>query len=286
MSQFQLYAVTSREPQPLAVPPSAVDFADLYTDLSLGVYSVFRTFDHNKFLWLDHHLARTVASMQLLGWTYELDEGALRQALHTVCTAAPFAEMRVRIDVLAAPATALGTESRVLVALMPFTPLPASYYEAGVAVGFVEGLARQNPRIKTAAFVAARKAQGPTPSTVYEQLMTGADGVILEGVSSNFYGFRQGTLYTAGAGVLEGITRRILLDLATQAGIPVKLEPVYVDAVSMLDEAAISSSSRGLLPVVMIEGQPIGNGRPGPLSRRLMRLYDDYVVGAVKTAVE
>src|SRR5688500_12637048 len=79
MSNLQLFAVTDAGPQPLPVPPTAADFTDLYQGLALGVYSVLRTFEHNKFLWLEHHLARTVSSMKLLGWDYQLDEHSLRR---------------------------------------------------------------------------------------------------------------------------------------------------------------------------------------------------------------
>jgi branched-chain amino acid aminotransferase len=286
MTDLRLYAITAAGPHRLPTPLEAADFLDLYTGLTLGVYTVLRTFAHNKFLHLEDHLARTQQSMALLGWQATLDLPTLRQALHTLCTAYPHDEMRVRIDVLAAPAHTLGTESRLLIALMPFTPLPVHFYQAGVALGFAQHLARTDPLVKRADFAATRRRAQPVDATVFETLMLDGTGHILEGVSSNFYGFRQGILYTAGTGVLEGITRRIILRLAQEAGIEVRLESVHADEVAHLDEAAISSSSRGLLPVVAINGQPIGDGHPGSRCRALMAAYDAYVARAIKTAVE
>jgi branched-chain amino acid aminotransferase len=251
--------------------------------LALGVYSVIRTYQHNKFLRLDHHLARTVNSMRLLGWDYQLDESRLRQAIHTLCTAYPAPEMRVRIDVLAEPARSLGTESQELLALMPFTPLPSAYYTQGVAVDFATDLHRTNPLIKTADFAEARKRRGQH-SVAYELLLV-ENGKILEGTSSNFYGMRNGVLYTAGQGVLEGITRSIILDLARQLPMPVQLDAIGVDEVEQLAEAAISSSSRGLLPVVQIGETIIGRGQPGPFTQRLMAAYDAFVVQNIRTAI-
>jgi branched-chain amino acid aminotransferase len=284
MSDLRLYALTSAGPQRLAIPASACDFSDLYTGLSLGAYTVLRTFDHNKFLWLDQHLERTRQSMRLLGWTDQFDEANLRRTLHCVCTAFPAPEMRVRIDILAQPAHALGVDSRLLLALASFHPLPKAYYTEGVAVGLVEGMARPNPLAKTANFVAARKALAAGAPGNYEWLMVNSQREILEGVSSNFYAFKDGVLYTAGSGVLEGITRHIILHLAAQLGIEVRLDPIRVDDVSQLSEAAISSSSRGLLPVVNIDGRIIGTGRPGPLCRRLMAAYDEFVAREIKPA--
>ena len=284
MSDLQLFAITAAGPQPLPTPNDAKDFTDLYHGFALGVYSVIRTYDHNKFLRLDHHLARTVKSMGLLGWDYQLDESRLRQAIHTLCTAFPSPEMRVRIDVLAEPAYRLGTESRELLALMPFTPLPSTYYTQGVTVDFAADLHRINPLIKTADFADARKRSSHSPAA-YESLLV-ANGKILEGASSNFYGVRAGVLYTAGQGVLEGITRSVILDLARQLPMPVQLAAIAVNEVSELAEAAISSSSRGLLPVVQVGETVIGTGQPGPNTQRLMAAYEAFVAQNVWTAID
>lgn len=284
MSELQLFAVTPAGLQPLPVPAGAKDFTDLYHGLALGVYSIARTFAHNKFLRLDHHLARTVKSMRMLGWDYQLDELRLRQAIHTLCTAFPAPEMRVRIDVLAEPALALGADSRELIALAPFLPLPAEFYAQGVAVDFATGLKRGNPLIKTADFAEARK-HIELGAGSYEALLVEPNGDILEGTNSNFYGVRAGALYTAGQGVLEGITRAIILDLARALPMPVHTIPINVAAVDQLDEAAISSSSRGLLSVVQIGDTQIGNGRPGPYTERLMAAYNEFVAQNIKTAI-
>lgn len=285
MSTLQLFAVTDQAPQPLPTPADANDFTDLYHGLALGVYSVVRTFDHNKFLRLDHHLARTVKSMRLLGWDYQLDERRLRQAIHTLCTAFPAPEMRVRIDVLAEPALCLGTDSRELLAFMPFVPLPADYYTHGVTADLATGLQRDNPLIKTADFAEVRRRIG-IGAKRYEALMVNQAGFILEGTSSNFYGVRSGVVYTAGQGVLEGITRSIILDLVHQCAMPLQLEAIHVNDIHTLSEAAISSSSRGLLPVVQIGETIIGNREPGPLTRQLMAAYDAFVAQNIRTAID
>lgn len=284
MTKLQLFAVEESGPRSLSVPPEASSFDELYTSVELGVYSSLRTFEHNKFLYLDYHLARTVQSMQLMGWTYMWDEAQLRQALHQVCTAYPADEMRVRIDVLAEPATKLGTSSRLLIGLMPFTPMPESNYEEGVTVAFAEGLNRDNPLIKAAGFVEARKAFSTGTADVYERLLVEKDGTILEGASSNFYGIRDGVIYTADEGILEGITRRILLQNMADLGLAVSFEPVHVEQVAQLDEAAISSSSRALVPVVGIEGQTIGDGKPGPICRQILEAYRIFVNKEIRPA--
>jgi branched-chain amino acid aminotransferase len=222
----------------------------------------------------------------MLGWDYQLDELLLRKTLHTVCTAYPAPEMRARIDVLAEPLAQDGVSSRVLIALQPFVPLPESAYTRGVTVGFAEGLLRKNPRIKTANFATVRKKYVGANTNHFEQLMVNKQGEILEGVSSNFYGVQQGVLRTAGTGVLEGITRKIILALAATLNLPVQLAAIHVAEIDSLAEAAISSSSRGWLPVVTIAGHTVGNGQPGPISQQMMQAYAEFVQREAKTALE
>ncbi len=307
MTKFQLFAVETAGPRPLRVSPDAVQFADLYRGLPLGVYSALRTFEHNKFLYLSRHLARTERSMALLGWRYTLDRARLLRALDAVVTAAEWPpesgpEMRVRIDVLAAapgdgPAGALGTSSRELIAIQPFTPPPIELYEQGVVVDFAAGLHRDNPLAKTAEFAARRPAGAglraleataavsPPAAEPYEYLLLDDRRRILEGTGTNFWAVRDGVVYTAGEGVLEGITREILLQIIPTLGMEVRTEAVGVEDIPTLDEAALSGSSRAFVPVVAIAGRPVGDGRPGPISRRILAAYHAFVAANVRPAI-
>jgi branched-chain amino acid aminotransferase len=282
MDGLQLFAIETDGIRPLPIPPSATGFDDMYDNFTLGVYSVLRTFEHNKFLYLQAHIARTIQSMQLLGWDYQLDEQRLRHALHDACTAYPFPDARVRFDVLAEPPAQL--DSRLLLGLMPFAPVPASYYQNGVRVDVAPDLHRNNPLAKTAVFAQTRRQYPPNPD-VYEYLLVDAEGYLLEGTGSNFYGVRAGVLYTAGTGVLEGITRQIILQQAAALGIPVILQAIHKDEIATLDEAALSSSSRALLPIVAIGTQVVGNGRPGPICQQILTAYNSFVARTIETAI-
>lgn len=284
MKIVQLFAVEVGGIRPLPVPDHITSFDQLYDGLDLGVYSALRTFDHNKFLYLEHHIARTRSSMALLGWPDTLDEARLRQGLHDACGQYPLPDARVRFDFLAAAPHHLGTDSRLLIGLMPFTPPLAALYERGVRVGFAPDLARANPLAKTAAFAQKRRAY-KADSDVYEYLLLSADGEILEGTSTNFYGVLDGVFHTAGTGVLAGITRKIILDLAAELHVPVSLEPITVAQVPQLSEAALSGSSRALLPVVQIGERVVGNGRPGPICQQILAAYNNFVAREVKTAI-
>ena len=284
MKSVQLFAVEKNGIRPLPIPDHITGFDQLYDGLELGVYSALRTFNHNKFLYLADHIQRTRESMRLLDWPDTLDEARLRHGLHAACTNYPLPEARVRFDFLAAPPHHLGTTSRLLIGLMPFTPPPPELYQAGVRVDFAPDLARQKPLAKTADFAKARRAY-KTGGEIYEYLLVNEQQEILEGTGTNFYGVLNGEFCTAGQGVLAGITRKIILELAEALQIPVSLKPVSLAQISQLTEAALSGSSRGLLPVVQIGDQVVGNGRPGPICQKILVAYNNFVDDAVETAV-
>lgn len=286
MKSVQLFAVTDSGPLSLPVPGQADHVNNLYDHLPVGVYTALCTFEHNKFLHLEGHLDRLDQSMDLLGWDYTLNRVTLRRCLHRVCTNYPMYNARVRLDVLAEVAAILNANSRVLIGLSPFEPLPGLLYEEGVRVGIASKLSRKQPQIKRAEFVFERRKYIEENPDYYECLMVDESGRILEGFTSNFYGVRDGVLWTAGQGMLEGIARKIVVKVAEELSIPIKYEPIRLEEISTLDEAAISSSSRAIIPIIQIGDQVVGSGRPGPIIGRLLKAYNSYVKEAIKLAID
>lgn len=285
MPDLQLYVVTNSQPQRVHLREKPRSLHDLPDNLPYGVYTVFRTFEHNKFLRLSDHLDRVEQSIALMPWDYGLDRPHLRQALHRVCTAYPGSNSRIRLDVLQKATEQLGSKSRVLLTLAPFVPVPDVYYKEGVRVGVAPDLRRSQPRAKTADFVFARRQYPVDPPAVFEYLLLGDEGQILEGSTSNFYAVRSDSVWTAPKGVLEGITRKIVLELITQAKISLRLRAVPLAEIEKFDEAFLSSSSRGLVPIVEVDGRQIGDGRPGPHTRQLMEAYDEFVAREIRPAI-
>lgn len=103
-------------------------------------------------------------------------------------------------------------------------------------------------------------------------LVDGA-GNVVEGPGFNLFAVRSGVLFTPDRGVLEGITRRTVLELAHERGIPVRVEPVSAELVREADEVFITSTAGGVMPIGSVDGAPTGAGAPGPLTQRL---HDDY----------
>jgi branched-subunit amino acid aminotransferase/4-amino-4-deoxychorismate lyase len=75
------------------------------------------------------------------------------------------------------------------------------------------------------------------------------------------------------------------LQQAEALGIPVRLDPVHINDIGRLDEAALSSASRALVPIVKIDGQIIGNGRPGPLTNKILEAYRTFLAREIRPAI-
>ncbi|KPF70454.1 branched-chain amino acid transferase [beta proteobacterium AAP99] len=104
-------------------------------------------------------------------------------------------------------------------------------------------------------------------------LLTDALGNVVEGPGFNVFAIQGGVLTTPREGVLEGITRRTAIEIAQAAGHSVRLAPLPREALLNADEAFLTSSGGGLLPVTQVDGQPIGDGAPGAITRRMIDTY-------------
>ncbi len=266
MAAVQLFKAHNHTFEPLDITAATLDEATIKT--GHGVYAVFRTYEGRRVLRLADQLERIRTSAALLGMPYHLRDDDLREAVRRALDASGPGLWRVRVTVpYAEPDSAI-------IALEPFTPPGPEIMECGVRVG-LSTMRRENARAKDSRFIELRR-QLQIDQGMYEVLLTGEDGCILEGTTSNFYAVRDGKLYTAANGVLHGIARRILLEIAPTI-LPVVYEPVCVADCPLLSEAMISSASRGPLPVVEIGGVTIGTGRPGPIFAALRAAYDARV---------
>ncbi len=234
-----------------------------------GAYTTLRTFERYKTLPLEAHFERLEQTAQLAGQPLKLERKLLRQALRLAVVAyLPGRELRLRlfIDLQEQPGTAyiLCEELR--------TP-PAQAYEEGVKVITCDYV-RLNPKAKlTRTMVGAQNLRQTFPGDVDEALMVDEAGHILEGLSSNFFAVLNGEVWTAEEGVLSGITRQLVLDEIHQAGIVLHLASFPLTKADQLQEAFITSASRGVLPVRQINDWVVGSGLPGAITRQLAKRY-------------
>jgi branched-chain amino acid aminotransferase len=165
---------------------------------------------------------------------------------------------------------------------------PAQAYAQGVKVA-VAGVRRAapeavDPSVKTGArlpqvlAVAEARAQG-----AFEALLLDDRGFVTEGSSSNVFAIAGGTLRTPplAAGILEGVTRGLVLRLAREEGVPVDERALRPEDLETADEVFLTSTAREILPVTAVGERQVGAGRPGPLTYRLHHAFRRLAGGPV-----
>jgi len=262
--------------QQIDYPVDGLDKTTL--QLPQGVYTTFRTYESNKALHFPQHLDRLEESARLAGHSVRLKRRLVRQAIRLAIQPYQNRDCRVRLVVDLSKNTG---DIYVLIELLH--AIPEEAYRLGVKAIFSDSH-RNNPMKKGTEFIAvADMARSTFPPDVNEALMVSERGEILEGLSSNFYAVKDGTIYTASDHILNGITRSLVLEEAHQANIPVIFEGIQRNAISQIQEAFITSASRGVLPVVSIGEQKIGVGEPGSITRRLYVLYNRRIALETRT---
>jgi branched-chain amino acid aminotransferase len=260
----------------------------LYGD---SVYEVFRTSRGKPILMLEHldRLARSAVGLQMkLPPRPEIE-----RAIVDTLAAAGESDAYVRIVVTRGAGEigldpALADAPRLIVIVKPARlPAPAQY-EEGVEVAIVN-LSRTSPHgtgahvdptVKSGNYLVSVLAVAEARRRgAYEAILCDQVGRITEGGSSNFFVVRGGRLTTppVSVGLLEGITRMKVIELCRGAGLSVDEQPLWPVDLKNADEALLTSSVRGVMPIVRVDGVPLGAGRVGPVTRQVMSLYDELL---------
>ncbi len=277
MTVLRVPAHPGATPERAAVSGPAANLDEMWQQLPVGAYTTLRTFGARRLLRINEHFTRLENSARLAGFPLAFDRVLVRRTIATLLPVAESVEARVRLLLAYAP------PGEVFIGVEPLAVQDPRKYEDGVRC-VTCSLTRPNPRSKSSAFIAAaRELRAGLPGGIEDAIMTGFSGEMLEGLSSNFFGWRDGALWTAGGGMLEGITRAIVLEQALAAGWTVRLAPVRCADLGALEEAFITSSTRGVMPVVTIDDVTIGTGAPGPQAREMRARYDAQVESEAET---
>jgi branched-chain amino acid aminotransferase len=235
-----------------------------------GWYSTFRTYDScTRAIGLSAHLKRLPHA----------DASLLRRSLIRLLD--PFRPGEARVRVMETKG------GEFYISMEPLKPLMREVYERGVRVETTT-LERHNPREKSTAFITASAAERRhiAGKGIFEALLV-KNGRILEGLTSNFFYIvkRDGipVLGTAGRGVLPGVTRSAVIRAARGRGVHVRYRALKLDQLPAVKEAFITSSSRGIVPVVQIDDVTVGEGRVGDITRTLTSAYEEYVLQHAET---
>ena len=260
------FKITQTGIQPIQTQVKTLD--EMTRGLPQGFYTTFSTLSGGtKVLGFHAHLKRLYVPALVQGFEPSVDEPTLRTRIAELTKINMPRESRVRLILTK-------NDGAVYVGIQPFEPLSKQICENGVKVINAE-LARQAPRVKDTGFISSSVEQRKQLSRdVFEVLLT-KDGKILEGMTSNFYAIKRKTLITAHDGILLGVTRRVILGLARGQGMPIEYRSPKLG--EEFDEAFLTSSSRGVVPIVSIDNRPVGQGRVGKWTQMISKAYQAYV---------
>ncbi len=266
---------------------SALDYGFLY---GFGLFETMRAYRGQVFR-LEHHLSRLAHSAEILG--LPVRALALKGAVADTIQANQLSEARIRITVSIGegampPDPSTCNKPTVLIVAEHYQPYPEQVYQKGFRA-VVSSIRRnsQSPlsRLKSANYLESILArQEARAAGVDEALCLNEKGLLAEASMSNIFLVSDGILRTPGqeSGILPGITRQTILELASQLGINTLEQDIRLDELSQTQEAFLTNSLIEVMPLTEIAGKPVGSGRPGPLSRRLMEAYKKLVLSIIK----
>ncbi len=246
--------------------------------LPAGAYTTFRTYEGNKALWLKKHYQRLEETLVLAGSPMQLDRLHISQGVREMLHAYGGDDARVRITV-----DATKKPGDVYIALAPLVTPSERDYQSGVQVISCNIGKRENPKAKLTNFISRAEAvRNELPEGVHEALIVNGGGQILEGLSSNFFAVRNGELQVADDGALSGLTMIMVLEEADRLKIRHHSKGICISDADKIDEAFITSASRSILPVTVIDNKPVGDGKVGTITKQLVAAFRQRLLDEIE----
>lgn len=260
---------------------SVFDHGLLYGD---GVFEGIRSYGGKVFR-LDEHLDRLWDSAKAIWLKIPMTKEALGQAIYETLKLNGISDGYIRLVVTRGAGT-LGldpnrtADPQVIIIADKIALYPPEMYEQGLKIVTVSVVrnhaAALSPRIKSLNYLnnILAKIEGLNAGCV-EALMLNTKGEVAECTGDNIFLVRGGELLTPPleAGILEGITRQAVIDIARRAKMTVREIPLTKHDVYIADECFLTGTAAEVIPVVKVDDREIGSGKPGPVTRDLREQF-------------
>lgn len=260
---------------------SVFDHGLLYGD---GVFEGIRAYNGRVFQ-LKEHIDRLYASARAILLEIPMSPAEMTEAVLETCRQNRIRDGYIRLVVTRGVGT-LGLNpynckrGSVIIIAGRIQLYPEEFYEKGLSIITVPTTRNLhnavNPAIKSLNYLNSILAKIEAINAGCEEaVMLNAEGYVAECTGDNLFVVRDGELQTPplSAGALRGITRRVVMDLAREQGWRVSEPNLTRYDLFTADECFLTGTAAEIVPVVKIDGRIIGNGQPGPVTRKLMELY-------------
>jgi branched-chain amino acid aminotransferase len=266
---------------------SVYDHGFLYGD---GVFEGLRSYGGKVFR-LEQHLDRLWKSARAIWLEIPTSRQAMAQAIHETLKANKIEDGYIRL-VVTRGAGSLGLDPnrtsnpQIIIITDHIALYPRELYEQGLEIVTASTIrnhpAALSPRIKSLNYLnnILAKIEGLQAGCI-EALMLNTKGEVAECTGDNIFLVREGVLFTPplDAGILEGITRGAVIELARQGRREVREVPLTRHDVYIADECFLTGTAAEVIPVVKVDGRSIGDGRPGPITRELLAQFHRLIRG-------
>jgi branched-chain amino acid aminotransferase len=260
---------------------SVFDHGLLYGD---GVFEGLRSY-RGKVFRLREHVVRLYESAKAIWLEIPMSQDKMCDAVNEAIRVNKIDDGYVRLVVTRGAGT-LGldpnrcSDPQIIIIADAITLYPRELYEKGLEIVTVSVQrthpAALNPRIKSLNYLnnILAKIEGLQAGCI-EALMLNHKGEVAECTGDNIFLVRRGVLYTPPleAGILGGITRECVIEIAREAGIEVRETPLTKHDVYVADECFLTGTAAEVVPVVKVDNRTIGTGKPGPMTRDLEKRF-------------
>lgn len=262
---------------------SVFDHGFLYGE---GIYETLRTYHRKPFLY-DRHMRRLRRSADMIQLDVPFTDDELSGRVRDTMTAAPLGGSEAYIRILLTRGVgdltydpeATPTPSVVII-VKPHIDPPASIYNQGVRVVITDVVRNHpgsvNPMIKSNNLLnSALAMQEAIRRGAFEGVMRNYRGELSECTTANLFIVRHGEALTPplDAGLLPGITREYLFDLAPDVRVPIREATLRDQDLFGADEAFLTGTTREIVPIVAVDDRTVGAGAPGPVTRTLLEAF-------------
>ena len=264
--------------QYVAADQAALGLNDLGIVRGYGVFDLLRTYD-GKLFKLHEHVLRLERSAALIGLDLPWSTAEIAAIARATYMRNAIANATIRIIVTGGAADDFMTPQQrpTLIVMVNPIGIPAPEQQSHGVKVITTRIERMMPTVKSLNYITAIMAmQAARRVGAVEAIYRTADDRITEGTRANFFILRDNRLITPQTDVLGGITRDVVLEIAGDDFEVVEAPLFYAD-LATCDEAFLTSSTKEILPVTQIDDITIGQGAPGPNTRKLIELFSAYV---------